>query len=103
MSIKAQSYFAKQALLVKLRVTALLKRVQMRKKLTRMTLSVTFNLKALMTRHSKLLAMVDNTAKYYSKISIKITNGRMSVIFNQLALYLLTMPFSLSMNVISTR
>ena len=63
---KAQSYFAKQELLVKSRVTALLKRVQKRKKLTRMTLSVTFNLEAPMTRHIKLPAMGNNSAIYYS-------------------------------------
>ena len=101
---KAPSYFAKQALLVKSRLTASLKGLQMmKKKFTRMVLSVTLNLQVKTIRHSKLPATAGVSARCYSSISIKIINGQMLVMFRLLALYMTTMPFSFSMSVTSTR
>ena len=101
---KAPSYFAKQALLVKSRLTASLKGLQMmKKKFTRMVLSVTLNLQVKTIRHSKLPVTAGVSARCYSSISIKIMNGQMLVMFRPLALYMTTMPFSFSMSVTSTR
>ena len=73
----------------------------MKRKFTRMALSVTLNLQATMIRNFKLPATADNSAKWNSNISIKIMNGSMLVMFRLLALYMMTMPFSFSTSVTS--
>ena len=72
---KKQSYFVKQALLVKSLVMALQRRVQLRKNLTRMILSVLFNSQVKTIRPSMLPVMANNSARLNSLVSMNKING----------------------------